>query len=288
MARIEKLFNYPVAGMQGQEVSELEITTEAIVGNRIFTVVTEDQLNRWMKNPKRGTPLRMTQVAVPELTLFQAMSTESGLQIQYAGQSFDLSSSPSVEETSLAYCDNPQAFPNLQDLLVNAAIPLRVSRRSSSSRWAVDCGDEVASWISSRLGRESRLLKAVKHPESPKHHFTWYTDLHVIFSSALVGLANEVGQSLDIRAFRPNAIVDEGNDSISSAVVDGNKFSSRPCERCGYITIDPESGERKYVEVLKQVVKEHDKNFGVYLEAEETPAVVRTGQEIVFEGANAS
>jgi uncharacterized protein YcbX len=39
MPKIESLRNYPVAGMEGYEVQQLEVTPEAITGNRSFAVV---------------------------------------------------------------------------------------------------------------------------------------------------------------------------------------------------------------------------------------------------------
>lgn len=259
---ITTLFRYPVAGMQGESTTQLTLTPQGILGNRVFCVVPMAQIEQYAQNPELGFPLRATQVDAPQLALFTAQEKDDLLQLQWKKDTF-------LTKESL----------HLEKVGNQKIVPIRVSRTSKTPRWGYDCGDEVAHWISKRLGKAVRLYKAVLN-DSPKHHFTWYSQVHLIHQSSLEALGNEVGMTLEAQPFRAN-IVTTGAEAFAESTwnkvsIAGKTFACQPCERCAYISIDQEKGALTKPEILKTVVLNHEINFGVYLETKE-PVTLRIG-----------
>lgn len=272
MLRIEALRNYPVAGMDGYPVTELTITPEAIIGNRSFAVVHASEIAKYAEDPTY-IPLRMTQVRFPQLTLFKTESEGGKLVIYYEDDSHQLEQSIAVAESGLPF-HSPDEQMSVPQLLQERALPFRVARSSSSKRWAVDCGDAVAEWLSERIGEEVRLVKAVAHPESPKYHFTWYTALHAILAESAEQLAADTQTDLDLLTFRYNVLLAGAEqayeeESWEQLVINGTQAVVEACKRCGYIGIDRTTGIlAQHMQVLTNIAKEHSTNFGVYIQPE--------------------
>jgi uncharacterized protein YcbX len=270
MPIVESLRNFPVAGMDGYSVNELTITKEAIVGNRSFAVVLESEIDRYLQDPAY-IPLRMTQVRFPQLTLFKTENREGKLIIHYQDSSHLVNQTVEVEESDRAFHTSSEEIP-LSHLLRERAIPFRVSKSSSSKRWAIDCGDEVANWLSKRVDKKVRLVKAVKNPESPKHHFTWYTALHAIVAESTQQLAKDTGANVDDLTFRYNVLISGikspyDEETWNEVMINGSKALVEACKRCGYIGIDRATGLlAQHMEVLQNVAKEHGMNFGIYIQ----------------------
>ena len=188
-------------------------------------------------------------MSFPQLTLFKTDSREGKLVLSYQD--------------------------DVHELVRERAIPLRVSRRSSSERWAVDCGDPVAEWLSKRIGVEVRLVKAVAHPESPKHHFTWYTALHAIVAESAEQLAVDTATDLDVLTFRYNVLLAGAEQAYDEETwthleINGTQAVVEACKRCGYIGIDRATGIlAQHMKVLTTIAREHDTNFGVYIQPED-------------------
>ncbi len=268
--RVDSLRTYPVAGMDGYAVDELTITKEAILGNRSFASVLENEVEKYIQD-NTYIPLRLTQVRCPQLTLFQTTDDSGTLVIQYEGDSSRTNQNIQVEESAKPFHSVHESM-SVEKLLAERSFPLRVSERSSSLRWAVDCGDKVAEWLSSRLGKKVRLVKAVKHPESLKHHFTWYTAPHAVFAKSMQQLAQDTGTGVDKLNLRPNIIFSGtenpyDEETWEKAAINGIIVLVEACVRCGYIGIERTTGElAQHIVVVQNIAKKHGMKFGIYLQ----------------------
>jgi hypothetical protein len=120
---------------------------------------------------------------------------------------------------------------------------------------AWDQGDEAAQWLSQALGDEVRLAW-LGHSQRP---LLWDDDRRVTFadvapvtavgSASLDELSRRVGESLSVRRFRSNLVIDGAEPfeedgwrrfrigAVEFLAVDG-------CGRCEFTTVDPDTGER--------------------------------------------
>lgn len=102
----------------------------------------------------------------------------------------------------------------------------------------------------------------------------------IVTDHSLRKLEHLVGNSIDIRRFRPNLVISLNSQYISN---DSDLVGKRlrigntelqlieECERCSMITIDPDTYERDPL-ILKKVNEEMNLNFGVYA------SVVKVGE----------
>ncbi|MEI5664277.1 MOSC domain-containing protein [Bosea sp. CCNWLW174] len=116
-----------------------------------------------------------------------------------------------------------------------------------------------------------------------------HAPIHLVTSAAIRSLERELpGSVIDARRFRPNILVDWPDDleaipehgwigreiRIGDVVLRGRE----PCGRCGFITIAQE-GLPQDVEILRTVVKRHERNFGIYCDVV-TPGEIATGATV--------
>ncbi|WID98838.1 MOSC domain-containing protein [Bosea vestrisii] len=113
-----------------------------------------------------------------------------------------------------------------------------------------------------------------------------HAPIHLVTSAALRSLERELpGSVIDARRFRPNILVDwpDGTEAIPEHGWIGREIrvgdvvlrGREPCGRCGFITIAQE-GLPQDVEILRTVVKRHERNFGIYCDVV-TPGEVAAG-----------
>ncbi|AZO81495.1 hypothetical protein BLM15_16910 [Bosea sp. Tri-49] len=113
-----------------------------------------------------------------------------------------------------------------------------------------------------------------------------HAPIHIVTSAALRSLERELpGSVIDTRRFRPNILVDwpDGLETIPEHGWIGREIrigdvvlkAREPCGRCGFITIAQE-GLPQDVEILRTVVKHHERNFGIYCDVV-TPGEIATG-----------
>lgn len=116
-----------------------------------------------------------------------------------------------------------------------------------------------------------------------------HAPIHLVTSAAIRSLERELpGSIIDARRFRPNILLDWPDDGeaipehrwigreirIGDVVLRGRE----PCGRCGFITIAQE-GLPQDVEILRTVVKRHERNFGIYCDVV-TPGEIATGATV--------
>ena len=116
-----------------------------------------------------------------------------------------------------------------------------------------------------------------------------HAPIHLVTSAAIRSLERELpGSVIDTRRFRPNILVDwpDGADAIPEhgwidreiRIGDVVLKGREPCGRCGFITIAQE-GLPLDVEILRTVVKRHERNFGIYCDVV-TPGEIPVGAAV--------
>ena len=116
-----------------------------------------------------------------------------------------------------------------------------------------------------------------------------HAPIHLVTSAAIRSLERELpGSIIDARRFRPNILVDwpDGDEAIPEHRWIGREIrigdvvlrGREPCGRCGFITIAQE-GLPQDVEILRTVVKRHERNFGIYCDVV-TPGEIATGATV--------
>lgn len=116
-----------------------------------------------------------------------------------------------------------------------------------------------------------------------------HAPIHLVTSAAIRSLERELpGSVIDARRFRPNILVDwpDGPGTIPEHGWIGREIrigdvvlkGREPCGRCGFITIAQE-GLPQDVEILRTVVKRHERNFGIYCDVV-VPGEIATGAPV--------
>jgi uncharacterized protein YcbX len=116
-----------------------------------------------------------------------------------------------------------------------------------------------------------------------------HAPIHLVTSAAIRSLERELpGSVIDARRFRPNILVDwpDGPDAIPEHDWIGREIrigdvvlkGREPCGRCGFITI-AQDGLPQDVEILRTVVKRHERNFGIYCDVV-TPGEIAAGAAV--------
>ncbi|CAN7625115.1 MOSC domain-containing protein [Bosea sp. LjRoot237] len=119
-----------------------------------------------------------------------------------------------------------------------------------------------------------------------------HAPIHLVTSAALRSLERELpGSVIDARRFRPNLLVNwpDGTEAIPEHGWIGREIrigevvlhGREPCGRCGFITIAQE-GLPQDVEILRTVVKRHERNFGIYCDVV-TPGEIAAGAAVTVD-----
>lgn len=130
----------------------------------------------------------------------------------------------------------------------------------------IDCGDEVAQWLSDRLGITCRLMalpednrRCADSDYAPADTGVGYADgfpLLVITEESLEKLSEEAGLTVEAERFRPNVVLSGAPYAFAECnwtaltplsadrAVIGELLLVKPCERCVIPTRDPGTLER--------------------------------------------
>jgi uncharacterized protein len=136
--------------------------------------------------------------------------------------------------------------------------------RSTVTVWrdrvdAADAGNAAADWFSHFLGRAVRLVHAdaaMQRPVDPDYAspgdevgFADGYPLLLLSRAAVDELSLRVGRPMDWRRFRPNLLIEgvpaHAEDGWRRVRIGPVEFDVvKPCVRCVFTTVDPDSGER--------------------------------------------
>lgn len=260
-AKIKALWLYPVKGMSGGPVEDLEITEQGIVGDREFTLVGEDGV-------------LVCQKLTPQLASISAgVPVAGGLGLILHHK----------ERGSYKHRIRTEG-----DLVAGTWVLDEFE--------GVDQGDEIAQWVSDIIGKKVRMIRADKPwlvnfpvPDmelvhgKPKQKFTAATDVSLVNLASLAKLNEDLDAPIGIERFRSNIIVDgieayeeDKMEFIGNGDVIIQQVTS--AERCIIITTDQDTGERPDNNIFSTLAKTRKKTenrfgsgllFGNYMKVEE-------------------
>ncbi|AMC33427.1 MOSC domain-containing protein [Janthinobacterium sp. B9-8] len=226
--RLTGLYRYPIKSSQGQRLQQSEVLSSGLPFDRT-----------WMIAQPNGK--LVTGREFPKLVLLSAEPSDDGLTLNAPGM--------------------PSLF--VATSLFSQLHPASVWESEFTARHGASNAD---AWLSAYLGEQVVLLWAGF--ELNRHSSTdvpiAFVDGHpllLIGEASLGDLSERVGRSLSMQRFRPNLIVrggaafaEDGWKKIRIGEVIFNFI--KPCERCVFTTIDPETGEKSSdQEPLRTLVK---------------------------------
>jgi len=231
-AIVRELWTYPVKGCQGVAVDSIEITKMGVTGDRDFVLWHEGQL--------------VDQIETP--------------QIASLAVGFD-------RETHTLRFEH--ATRGRYEHVVRGVGPTRDTKWILDEFQTIDQGDEVATWLSTTLDKEVRLVSPgdpwkINFPipqmqlvhQEPKRSFFSASPVSLANRASLEDLNGRLEQPVGMDRFRMNVIVD-GLDAFQedeTVSLRGNAvelLNITPAERCVIITTDQQSGARPKSELLK-------------------------------------
>jgi uncharacterized protein YcbX len=221
--KISRLFIYPVKSCSGIEVESLSFDQNGPVGDRRFVIAS----------PAGDF---ITQREVPAMAHIQPRFN--------------------IDELVLAY---PQRG-EMRVSMKSSAKPQRV-RIWSDEVTGIDCGDDVATWLSEILARSARLFmlpeqnpRRADSKYAPEDTAVSYADgfpLLVVIQESLDALSEAAQIPVDVRRFRPNVVIEGADEAFAERAwralntENGEQLPLvKPCERCVIPTRDPDTLER--------------------------------------------
>lgn len=216
---VTALYLYPVKSCAGVRVDTLVLSSSGVEGDRRYMVVTPE-----------GKFL--TQRQIPEMAWIQPSWRDGQLCLTFP------------EKGECRVCDDYGA-------VENSGLEVEVWRDRVLAR---DCGDVVALWLESALGRVCRLVvmpdetcRQVDEDYALPGELVGFADgfpLLVINESSRVALAFEAGCDVEVERFRPNVVVSgalayEELQWQCLRTQSGSLELVKPCERCVIPTRNP-------------------------------------------------
>jgi uncharacterized protein len=253
---IQQLNLYPVKGCRGYAVEKATVTTEGLVGDRMFSVIQNGQ--------------RTGQKKIANLRMMSAEWQDDDLMLSFPGSdTFRLT--------------NADATNSVAEPFRGKEVPL------------LDMGDSVAQWLAEYLGPGLRLAKVAQPvnwilplPEfstvhdKPQSKFVDAAPLLMTSQNSLVELNSRLDQPVGMDRFRANVVV-SGLDAFQEDNLAQLRFSGATlnrvtvCERCVVINTDPETGDisKEPLKTLSRYRKRSQDyaggiQFGVYCTVSET------------------
>ncbi|MBL8446359.1 MAG: MOSC domain-containing protein [Zoogloeaceae bacterium] len=215
---LSALFRYPVKSMAGESLAQSPVGPLGLPHDR-----------EWMVADRAGR--LVTGRDFPELVLVRATPGEAGVALAAPGR------------------------PNL--FVPNVAFSAAHEATVWSDRFPAWHGaQEADDWLSSYLGARVKLLwtgpataRRVKgHPDVPLSFADGFP-LLLIGEASRENLSQRVGRSLAMARFRPNLVISGAapyaEDDWQTLRIGLVTFRlEKPCERCVFTTVDPDTGEK--------------------------------------------
>ncbi|XP_025408329.1 molybdenum cofactor sulfurase 2 isoform X2 [Sipha flava] len=280
--RVKRIFVYPIKSCGAFETNEWQLESYGFLYDRNWVVVSD-------------TGVCMTQLEEPKLCLIRPyVDLQKGTM-------------------SLLYAENQE------EVLMTVPLDTVCSgdKKKGKICWGgsvegIDCGDEVATWLSLNLDRPGLRLVRCTGRNPPKVNKYGKLDAKVLGSnqcqyllttdSTLKWLHQEIENNLTemsedsvLFRFRGNIVV-SGDDLPPRAELTWRKMvigdvafqTDSVCERCKIVNIDQDTSESHYKPL--SVLAQHKWNgktvYGIYLGREDTdaPCNIRVGQRCVVTG----
>jgi uncharacterized protein YcbX len=226
--QLTELHIYPIKSARGISLSSAHVDTRGLEHDR-----------RWMVVDELGNFL--TQRSIPRMALIQVELGSSHLGVKADGM-------------------NELRLP----LRPDSGDPLRVCVWEDSF-YALDAGDEAASWFTKMLSRPCRLVfmpdrteRLVNPKYTPQKTLVSFADAFpflLISQASLNDLNSRLAEPVPMNRFRPNLVL-EGctayeEDLWATVTIGSISFRvAKPCSRCKVPTVNQETGIRAQEPIL--------------------------------------
>lgn len=247
---LSALYRYPVKSMRGERLDTSPVSPIGLPFDR-----------HWMVADPNGH--LMTGREYPELVLIESAPTEHGVRLSVSGR-----------ETLFV--------PNTAFTKPHPATVWS----DTFSAWSG--ADEADDWISAYVGARLKFLwigaetsRRLRDDAAVPLSFSDGFPLLLATQASLDDLSARVGRPLAMERFRPNLVV-TGSDAFAEdgwkrfRIGDAVFRVSKPCERCVFTTVDPQTG-------CKSLDQEPLRTLAKY---RRTPAGVIFGQNVIVEGSS--
>jgi uncharacterized protein YcbX len=162
--------------------------------------------------------------------------------------------------------------------------------------WAAPDDADVLDELSALFGFPASLRPFQPVGEAGFRPRYEHAPIHLITTAAMRTLQRALPESvIDERRFRPNILVElpDGPEPIPENGWIGREIrigdlvlkGREPCGRCGFITIE-QDGLPLDVEVLRTIVRQHARNFGIYCDVVSS-GEIRAGDALTISGPGA-
>ena len=227
MGSVTNLVIYPVKGVSAVSMNACQVFNRGLEHDRRFLIV--DHNNRLVTQREHAALATMKAVVSPQ-----------ALNLSHSGKSTNVLT-PSADDTRVIV----QIWDDETD--------------------AVDCGDEVAAWLSEILGEPMRLAymdqcarRQAGRASNPGDEVSFADAYPVMVANeaSLADLNTKLEQPVPMNRFRPNVIVNGfepwAEDHWTSLQIGDVKFRAvSNCGRCLVTTIDQATGEKTGSEPLR-------------------------------------
>jgi uncharacterized protein YcbX len=260
MPELVSLYRYAVKSCRGERLEQTQVTSMGLSFDR-----------HWMVADETGHML--TGRDAPDLVRIAALAEENGEALQLSA-------------------------PGMHDLHVSRhALCIEQATKVWDDEFTTQGGYSPANaWLSQFLGRDVQLLHigehSTRHSEKRPHLHLSFADgypLLLLNTSSLDELNARVGRDMEVERFRPNLVV-SGAEAFAEdgwqrlRIGEVTLVVEKPCERCVFTTLDPQTGERSAdQEPLRTLAKFRKQQDGVMfcmnLRAE-NEGELRTGMQV--------
>lgn len=265
------IYIHPVKSLRGYAVETCEVDALGLKGDRRFMVV--DDAGQFL-----------TQRTLPAMALIETKLTDSTLLLSRSGHG----------SINVSNVDDPSRR------------PVAVNVWSRTELTAEDCGDEPASWLSTALRKDCRLVRAgpafrrpvkkvnLTKPDALVSFADGYP-LLAIGETSLSELNDRLAargeESVPMNRFRPNLVISGATPFAEDRwtrfrIGDAIFRTAGPCARCIITTTDQHTGDRGHEPLRMLASYRRDAsdstqiNFGQNLVNETNSGVLRVGDAI--------
>ena len=245
-ANVASLWRYPVKSMQGQRLSELRVESSGVAGDRAYGVLKRES-GTILSAKREG---RLLDAAAELRAGVLVVTLPSGEEYHEGGR---------LDHALSEWLGYPVALVVASTFgVATFESPVNFERDDS----------EVVTW------------------EGHQGRFVDESALHLLRSQEMAQLSSERPDlQWDVRRFRPNVVVDDGEDALCLdarrrvGIGEVEVEIEKPCSRCVMTTRTQPGGLERQLDVLRHVSRAHDGSVGTRARVLR-PGVVREGDDV--------
>lgn len=236
VTKVLDCWRYPVKSAAAEAVTQLALTTDGVVGDRLWAVLADDGTVVSAKHPSRGGRLLHVSASYDDETGAVTVSLPGGPAYS-AGD-------PQLNTALSEWLGRPVAITDV--------VP---SELALHRLWPREAG-MLPEWADAQPG--DQVLTQVAG--AARGRFVDYGQLHLVTTGALARLETELGRPVQPLRFRPNLLIDLPDDPSPGDVVhigDAELLIDLPTPRCVMPSLTQAGVAASEPDVLKILARHH-------------------------------